>query len=197
MKIRLVLAVLVLATLACGGGQTVIVVTATPSALAKVAPPEVQLPTPAPSRDDLDRYGQIAKDLGLVYDGRDLCPTDIETDGAWYANYSSQYNFCLGVTNGVTTSFGGFVLVDGDTYGFGEDFAAIYLKMGYPNAMLDMIVADLNEIGSGNFSMLGTNKYYGDLVYRISTDEDMATIYIQVLGEPTGPQTPIKLGGNA
>jgi hypothetical protein len=195
---RLVLAVLVLATLACGGTSTVRSLEVIPPdvpapvQVAPIAPPAVQ------SRDDLARYVQIAKNLGLTFDGKEYCALPGETDGAWYASYSGQYNFCLGVTNGIATSFGGFVFVDGgDAYGFGEDFAVIYLGMGYPNGMLDMIVKDMGKIGAGDFSMLGTDKYYGNLVYRVSTDEDMSAIYVQVLGVPTGPQTPIKLGGNA
>lgn len=175
------LALLVLVLVACSTGssytapsaqQVVVEVTRIVAPTAKPI-----LPTPRPVQDDMAVFAAKAEALGLVFDGKEDCAAGPETDGAWYANYAGRYNFCFGVINGKTASLGGFVDIDGDTTGFGEDFARLAHGMGYPLDLLNDI-ADAME----NFE-LGEHEYRG-FAYYLEASDDYETLFVTIIGMP-------------
>jgi len=177
----LLLALLVLVLVACSPGSTY---TAPPAQqvvveVTRVVAPTAKpiLPTPRPVQDDMDVFAGKAKALGLVFDGKKYCAAGSQTDGAWYANYAGAYNFCFAVTNGRTSSLGGFVDVDGDTQGFGEDLAILAMQMGYPLDLLDALADSLSAFDLGDHA-------YRNYKYSIQTDDDYSTLFVTLYGTP-------------
>lgn len=170
-KVGLAIVIVALALGGCSGGEYRAADDAVVMPASNSRPVEV-------ARTDMDRFREVARSHGLIFDGSEYCDNEFTDEGEWWIERSQAYAFCFATDGGRAAVYGGFVMVDGGkAEEFGELLYLMGREMGYPHGLFMDMVEKLDRMDWGGYS-------YGGLIYTVDVSPDLKSVQVSVVGTP-------------